>query len=454
MTAIAEETPGAPPVRGMFGHPKGLYFLAATEAWERFSYYGMTALVVLYMVNQLLLPGHIENIAGFPAFRATVEGVFGPMSTQALASQIFGLYSGFIYFTPVFGGMIADRWLGQRNAVVLGAVLMAAGHLAMAFDQSFLIALLLLIVGCGFLKGNIASQVGALYAADDELNRVRGFTIFSMGINIGATIGPILCGYLALQYGWHVGFGAAALFIFLGLLTYLAGYKHLPARVEREKSDTRKLTAAEWRRVLVIGAVLAITVFQSVAYFQSFNTSSVWIQQHVNLQLGGFTIPVPWFNSVDPIFSIGGVPLVFALWRWQAKRGGEPGDLTKIGIGATLAAVANLLLVLAIALTGGEHISPIWPFLYYGTLGIAFLFYWPTTLALVSRSAPAPVNATMMGLAYLTYFFTSIIIGRLGGFYEPLGPSAFWLMHAAIGAAGGIAVLLFGKMLTKALETR
>lgn len=453
MRAIARETRGTAPVRGMFGHPKGLYFLAATEAWERFSYYGMTALVVLYMVNQLLLPGHIENIAGFPAFRAVVEGVFGPMSTQALASQIFGLYSGFIYFTPVFGGIVADRWLGQRNAVLLGAVLMSAGHLAMAFDQSFLIALLLLVVGCGFLKGNIASQVGALYAVDDELNRVRGYTIFSMGINIGATLGPILCGYLALRYSWHIGFGAAALFIFLGLLTYLAGYKQLPPRVERKQSEARKLTGAEWRRVLMICAVLAITVFQSTAYFQSFNTAAVWIQQHVNVQLRSITIPVPSFTSVDPIFSIGGVPLLFALWRWQGKHGGEPDDLTKIGIGAGLAATANLIFVLAIALTGGDHISPIWPLLYYGTLGIAFLFYWPTTLALVSRSAPAPVNATMMGLAYITFFFASIAIGRLGGFYEPLGPSMFWLMHAAIGAGGSLAVLLFGRMLTKALET-
>ena len=454
MTAIASDSAGAPPVRGMFGHPRGLYFLAATEAWERFSYYGMTALVVLYMVNQLLLPGHIENIAGFPAFRATVEGVFGPMSTQALASQIFGLYSGFIYFTPVFGGIVADRWFGQRNAVVLGAILMTAGHLAMAFDQSFLIALLLLVVGCGFLKGNVASQVGALYAADDELNRVRGYAIFSMGINIGATLGPILCGYLAYRYGWHVGFGTAALFIFLGLLTYLAGYKQLPARVERKQSEARKLTDAEWRRVLVICAVLVITIFQSIAYFQCFNTAAVWIQRHVSLQIGTFGIPVPWFNSVDAVCSVVGVPLVFALWRWQAKHGGEPDDLSKIGAGAWLSAGANLILVLAIALTGGEHVSPIWPFLYYATLGIAFLFYWPTTLALVSRSAPAPVNATMMGLAYITYFFTSIAIGRLGGFYEPLGPSMFWLMHAAIGAGGGIAVLLFGRMLTKALESR
>src|SRR5581483_2139628 len=151
------------PVRSptFLGHPKGLLYLAFTEAWERFSYYGMTALVVLFMVNQLLLPGHVEHIGGFHQFRATLESFFGPLSTQALASQIFGLYSGFVYFTPLLGGMIADRWIGQRNAVVIGALSMSAGHVAMAFDQSFLLALLLLVVGSGFLKGNISAQVGA-----------------------------------------------------------------------------------------------------------------------------------------------------------------------------------------------------------------------------------------------------------------------------------------------------
>ena len=130
----------------LFGHPKGLFYLAFTEAWERFSFYGMTALVVLYMVNQLLLPGHVEQIAGLAGFRAGLESLVGPLSTQAFASQIYGLYSGFVYFTPVLGGMIADRWIGQRNAVVIGALAMAAGHLAMTFDQTFLIALLLLAI--------------------------------------------------------------------------------------------------------------------------------------------------------------------------------------------------------------------------------------------------------------------------------------------------------------------
>ncbi|MBV9215474.1 MAG: MFS transporter, partial [Acidobacteria bacterium] len=221
--------------RTFLGHPKGLFFLAATEAWERFSFYGMTALVVLYMVNQLLLPAHAEHIAGLAKFRAAMEWVVGPLSTQALASQIYGLYSGFVYFTPLLGGMIADRWIGQRNAVVIGAVSMASGHLAMAFDQTFLLALLLLVVGSGFLKGNISAQVGALYPAADEAQRTRGFVIFSTGINVGAVLGPLLCGLLAQVCGWHYGFGVAAIFMFLGLATYLYGYHYLPARVPRRR---------------------------------------------------------------------------------------------------------------------------------------------------------------------------------------------------------------------------
>src|SRR6266481_4000650 len=257
------------------GHPKGLFYLAATEAWERFSYYGMTALVVLYMVNQLLLPGHVKHICGFSGFRAAVESVVGPLSTQALASQIFGLYSGFVYFTPLLGGMIADRWIGQRNAVVIGALSMSAGHIAMGFDQSFLLALLLLVIGSGFLKGNISAQVGALYPSEDEARRTRGFVIFSTAINVGAVIGPLLCGLLAQVYGWHYGFGIAAIFMLLGLATYLYGYRYLPARVERRKFESAtRLTATERRIVVALIAVMIISIFESIAYGEVFNVSS------------------------------------------------------------------------------------------------------------------------------------------------------------------------------------
>ena len=435
------------------GHPKGLFYLAFTEAWERFSFYGMTALVVLYMVNQLLLPPHVEHIGGFAGFRATLESLFGPLSTQALASQIFGLYSGLVYFTPLLGGMIADRWIGQRNGVVIGALSMSAGHIAMAFDQSFLLALLLLVIGSGFLKGNISAQVGALYPREDEARRTRGFLIFSTGINIGAVVGPLLCGLLAQVYGWHYGFGIAAIFMLLGLATYLYGFRYLPARVPRRKHEGTRLTAADRRIVFALIAVMIITVFQSISYYQLFNVNPVWIQEHVALELGSFRLPVPWYQSINSLSSIVGVPLVFWIWRRQALRRREPGDLGKIGTGAWLAAASNLILVAAIFIFGSTPVHPIWPFLYSAVLGISFLYYWPTLLALVSRAAPAKVNATLMGLAFMSLFLSNTLIGWIGGFYEKMSPAAFWAMHAAIAAGGGLLVLLFGRRLSRALQT-
>jgi POT family proton-dependent oligopeptide transporter len=434
------------------GHPKGLFYLAFTEAWERFSYYGMTALLALYMVNQLLLPGHVEHIAGFSGFRAAVESLVGQLSTQALASQIFGLYSGFVYFTPLLGGMIADRWIGQRNGVVIGALSMSAGHIAMTFDQSFLLALLLLVIGSGFLKGNISAQVGALYPPEDEARRTRGFVIFSTGINIGAVAGPLLCGLLAQVYGWHCGFGIAAVFMLLGLATYLYGYRYLPARVERREFEGTRLTAADRHIVFALIAVMIITIFQSTSYYQIFNVNPIWIQQHVALDVGGFRIPIPWYQSLNSLFSIVGVPLVFWIWRRQALRHREPDELAKIGMGAWIAAASNLILVAAIFGSGDALVHPIWPFLYSALLGISFLYYWPTLLALVSRAAPAKVNATLMGLAFMSLFISNNLIGWIGGFYEKMSPAQFWAMHAAIAAGGGLLVVLFGRGLSRALH--
>jgi len=435
----------------MSGHPKGLYYLAFTEAWERFSYYGMTALLALYMVNELLLPGHVENIAGFAQFRAGIEALAGPLSTQALASQIFGLYSGFVYFTPLLGGIVADRWIGQRNAVVLGALSMSAGHLAMTFDVSFLAALLLLVVGSGFLKGNISAQVGALYPREDEARRTRGFILFSTAINVGAVTGPLLCGLLAQVYGWRYGFGVAAIFMLLGVATYLSGYRQLPARVERQSHDGVRLNAADRRVVVALILVMIITVFQSTSFFQIFNVMPIWIQQHVAPEVAGFRVPIPWYQSINATFSIIAVPVLFWLWGRQARRGREPDELAKIGIGAWIAAASNLILVVAILASNGAPVHPIYPFLYSAGLGISFLYYWPTLLALVSRTAPAKVNATLMGFAFMSLFVSNNIIGWLGGFYETMSPAQFWAMHAAIGAAGGAIVLASGRKISSVL---
>jgi POT family proton-dependent oligopeptide transporter len=445
----------APPAgaaqRTFFGEPRAIAYLAFTEAWERFSYYGMTALLVLYMSQALFTPGHIEHVAGFTAFRAALEGVFGPMTPLALASQVYGLYTGFVYFTPVLGGMIADRWIGRRNAVMAGAVLMSAGHIAMAFDASFLLALVLLITGCGLLKGNISAQVGGLYPEGDSEGRTRGFSIFSMGINVGAMAGPLACGLLAQVFGWHAGFGLAGVLMLIALVTYLAGYRHLPEMQQqaKAKAPSAPLKPADWRIIAALIAVMATTVFQSVIYYQNTDVCMVWISQHVDLDFLGFHVPVAWFNSIDPAASIVFVPVLFALWRWQAARGKEPGELGKIAVGVWMAAGANVLLV--IAALAGERSPVLAPFIYDVLLGIAFLYYWPTLLALVSRASPPQVKATMMGVAFLSLFVANNIVGRIGGLYEHMSPSAFWGLNVAIGVAGGLVLLVVSRPLERVL---
>jgi POT family proton-dependent oligopeptide transporter len=435
-----------------FGQPMALAYLSFTEAWERFSYYGMTAILVLYMSQSLLLPGHVENIAGFTGFRAALESVFGPMTTLALASQIMGLYTGLVYFTPVLGGWVADRWIGRRLAVMIGAVLMSAGHLAMAFDASFLLALFLLITGCGLLKGNISTQVGELYAETDGEGRTRAFAIFSVGINVGAVVGPLACGLLAQLYGWHAGFGLAGVLMLIGLATYIAGFRYLPADRPRQQPTRSRvsLDRRQWRILAALAVVSAITIFQSIGYYQNTNLGLVWINRSVDLNLLGLHVPVAWFNSIDPLASILGVPLLFGLWRWQSARGSEPDDLGKIATGAWITAAANLLLVAACLVSA--RTTALVPVVYDILLGISFLYYWPTLLALVSRAAPTPVKATMMGAVFLSLFVANTLIGWLGSFYEHMTPAGFWAMHAGIAAVGGVLAFVLRQPLKRALD--
>ena len=451
MTAF-DEAAGSTRRATFFGEPPALGFLAFTEAWERFSYYGMTSLLALYMTQALLTPAHIGHVAGFAAFRAGIEAVRGRMSTIALASQINGLYTGFVYFTPVFGGWLADRFMGRRNAVILGAILMSAGHFAMAFDASFLLALVLLIVGCGLLKGNISTQVGELYPEDDHAGRTRGFSIFSIGINVGAVAGPLACGLLAQIYGWHAGFGLAGVLMLLALATYTMGYRYLQegTRAHREQAVAKPLIRRDWITIGALIAVMALTVPHSIAYYQNANIGLIWIAANVNLSVLGFHIPVAWFNSIDSFISIISVPPLFALWRYQAARGGEPNEIAKIATGAFIAAVANLVLVVG-CMIGGRP-SGIFPVVYNILLGVAFLYYWPTLLALVSRAAPQRLKATMMGSAFLSLALANVTLGWLGGFYEHMSPAMFWAMNVAIAASGGVLALLLKPVLERVLD--
>ena len=436
------------------GHPRGLAFLAFTEMWERFSYYGMTALLALYLVQQLLTPGHAEHVLGLGELRHAME-FRGPMSDQAFASLIYGWYGGLVYFTPLFGGLIADRWLGTRTTVVLGALLMSAGHLAMSFDQSFLVALVLLIVGSGCLKGNISAQVGQLYPCDDESRRTQGFTIFSAAINVGAVAGPLACGTVAAVYGWHAGFALAAGLMILALIIYLSGQRFLPdGRVRRsDKAKLPPLTPQERRRTWLLVLVIALTVLPNVAYPMVWNVGILWIDAEVSLATPFGGVPASWFNSVDSFASIVAVAPLVALWRWQARRGREPRSVAKIGLGSALVGASALLLVAGCLVPDANgKVSVMWALLGYTGMGFAFIYYWPVLLALISEAAPAKVNSTLMGGAFLSLFAGSVVMGWVGSFYEQMSPAAFWTMDAAIGFAGALIVFALNRPLSRALE--
>jgi len=219
MTVPPASKPAATPVptHDFLGHPRGLAVLFATEAWERFSYFGNAALVVLYMTKYLFDADRPEAVLGLGPVRTALEFLFDRLDAQPLASQLFGFYTGLAYFTPILGGLVADRLLGRHRTIVIGGLFMAAGHFMMAFEALFLLALLMLIIGIGAFKPNISTQVGALYAPGD-VRRDRAYSIFYLGINVGAFAAPLACGTLAVQYGWHYGFAAAG----VGMLISLA----------------------------------------------------------------------------------------------------------------------------------------------------------------------------------------------------------------------------------------
>ncbi len=262
----------------LFGHPRGLSFLFATEMWERFSYYGMRALLVLYMTKFLLLPPHAGNVLGLAAFHRALEFVFGPLDLQPLASQTYGFYTGLVYLTPIFGGLLADRVWGQRRTVIVGAALMALGHFMMAFEALFLIALLILILGNGAFKPNISTQVGALYAPADR-RRDRAFSIFYVGINLGAFLAPLVCGTLGEDYGWHYGFAAAGVGMTTGLLVYVYASRYLPPdQFTRSRGGDKPapLTRSDWRAIAgLLVLFLPVTLFWAT-YEQQGNTIVLW----------------------------------------------------------------------------------------------------------------------------------------------------------------------------------
>lgn len=443
--------------RAFLGHPAGLGWLSFCELWERFSYYGMQALLVLYLSNYLFMPGNIGNVAGMDALRAGIESVTGPRSPQQLASAVFGLYVGLVYLLPIFGGLIADRWLGRTRTVVLGALLMATGHFLMAFEAALLPALGCLLLGVGAFKGNIAAQVGDLYAPGDK-RRASAFQIFMLAVQIAVIAAPIVCGTLGEKVGWHWGFGAAGVGMLIGLAVYLAGRRWLPPEAPRgAAARTAEARPPLGRRalaqVVLLVAILPILMLSIVGNQQYNNAFPLWSQQHMDMVVGGFTVPVTWLQAVDAALSTLTMLAAIAFWRWWAARRREPDEISKMALGCFLAAGAPALLMIpALAIEGGgERISILWSFAYALVNNLGFANILPVGLALYSRAAPRGLQGLMIGIYYLHLFFGNSFVGWLAGLLEVMPGSQFWGLHAALVAAAGVGLLLvklvFGRLL-------
>lgn len=437
--------------RELWGNPRGLGVLAGTELFERISFHGMQALLTLYMADQLLRPGRVETIAGFTGFRAAVEAVTGPLSAQALGSQIFGLYVGLVYLAPLLGGWLGDRVLGRRAAVTLGGLLMTAGHFAMAFDRSFLLALLLLILGAGALRGNLQPQIDTLYPAEDR-RRASAFQIYYAMVNTGAFIAPVLTGALAQSLGWHVAFGFAGLGMLAGLAVYLLGGRDLPPDVRRADATRRaKLTPDERRRLATLFALAPVTLAFYVAQSQVWNTYNLWVRDHVTMRVGGFDVPIPWLQSLDGLSPLLFLPPMLWFWRWQAARGREPDDLGKVAIGCFIFAGGVLWLALGDVVSGGARLPLLWAVAFHLVSNLGWLYFTPIMAALFVNKAPAGLRGVMTGVNFSAVFVANLVSGRLGGFYEALTPAQFWCLHAAVVGAGGVYALLLAKPLRQGL---
>jgi proton-dependent oligopeptide transporter, POT family len=444
--------------RELFGHPRGLAFLFTTEMWERFSYYGMRALLVLYMTKYVLLPAQAGNVVGLAGFKSVLETVFGPLDVQPLASQIYGIYTALVYLTPIFGGLLADRLLGQRRMVIIGATLMAIGHFLMAVEPLLLFALLALILGNGAFKPNISTQVGWLYPPGDH-RRDRAYSIFYVGINIGAFLAPLVCGTLGEKAGWHYGFAAAGVGMLIGLSIYLYAAPLLPPdalqRAKAAPAERQPLDRDEWRGVVAILALFIPTALFWATYEQAGNTIALWADANtdrtINFLGASAEIPTTWFQAFNPFMIFAFTPFVVALWSRQAARGSEPSTISKMALGCFGVALSYLVMALAAWHAGAGKASWLWLFAFFVIITIGELYLSPVGLSLVTKIAPVRILSMMMGVWLATSFIGGFLAGWLGSFWSRMEKPEFFLMIAAIAACAGAAIFAFRWFLRGAL---
>lgn len=448
--------------RQPFGHPRGLTILFSTEMWERFSYYGMRALLVLYMVDHLLRPDRLDATFGLRELKSLLEHLFGPLGVQPLASQIYGLYTSLVYLTPILGGLIADRWLGRTVTIVIGAMLMVLGHFLMASEYYFLPALLLLIMGVGAFKPNISTQVGELYAKNDR-RRDRAYSIFYVGINIGACLAPLVAGTMGERLGWHYGFACAGAGMTIGLAIYLWGLADLP---ESDNPAFQPLMRHEQRTIvdeayaehgrLWLFLLFAPSVLFWAAFEQQGNTIVLWAENFTNRSISFFgahyEIPTTWFQALNPLMIFLFTPLFVALWSRMAHTNREPQTIVKLTAGCFGVALSYLVMTIAAWTSDAARVSPLWLLLFFALITASELLFSPIILSLASHVAPHGARGLTMGLWFLTIFFGNLLSGWIGGLWSFLSPASFFALISLIAALGGLTIMIARLWLDDALD--
>jgi proton-dependent oligopeptide transporter, POT family len=412
----------------MLGHPRGLSTLFFTEMWERFSYYGMRALLLLFMVAPIAGGG-----LGF---------------TTRRAATIYGLYTMAVYASAIPGGWFADRVIGHYRSVLCGGILITLGHFSMAIPTltTFFLGLLLIVLGTGMLKPNVSTMVGFLYKPDDA-RRDAGFSLFYMGINIGAMSAPLVCGFLGQKLNWHYGFAAAGVGMLIGLTQYILGRKHLPESTstrERAVDDAaiEPLTAADWKR---IGAICVLFLFALIfwsVFEQAGSTLTLFADHHTRLSILGWTFPSSWFQSEQPLFVIALAP-VFA-WLWVRLGKYEPSSATKFTLGLTLTAIGFLIIIPAARLAETQHtrVSPIWLTLLYFVHTLGELCLSPVGLSLVTKISPKKVVGLMMGFWFLATSLGNFFAGWIASFADRYPLYRIFTVDFLLPAAGAIALAM------------
>jgi POT family proton-dependent oligopeptide transporter len=416
---MQQTTLASTPDTGFFGHPRGLSTLFFTEMWERFSYYGMRAFLILYMVAPVTAGG-----LGF---------------SDADAASIYGTYTASAWGLAILGGIVADRFLGQYRSVLIGGIIIALGHVTLAFPPVpfFYAGLALVATGTGLLKPNVSTLVGSLYEQADA-RRDAGFSLFYMGINIGAIAGPLIAGYLAQRVDWHIGFGCAAVGMALGLLQYVLGKKRLQPGLDRLSVQPKPQSPAqstatpaaggflgfsgdEWRRIGAIVIFFLVATLFWGAYEQQGSTLNLFADRYTRLEIFGFSFPSSWFQSVPPIFVVIFAP-TFA-WLWVRLGAREPSVPAKIALGLLFMGLSFLILVPAGAMAqadGGTRVSPWWLIAVYMGATFGEVCLYPVGLSAVTKVSPVRILGLMMGVWFLSNAFGNKLAGWSAGFFSSM----------------------------------